>query len=184
MAKDHYGTPSYGYDTSVTISSKRNVAVQVLDSTKWVPAVLHKFMVDPYGDCAFWFACIGRIRRRKISKANWTFWAASRAGGPFIEQSPSFGGVFHHAIVGDNSMALSNDAQIAMEQGMMIAEVNVGIGAVDRILKMTKDGKSNNRELTNARAELDHWRARLLKTVHTGTPQRSRLPGALNSSTK
>src|SRR5215467_7273202 len=29
----------------------------------------------------------------------------------------------------------------------------------DRILKMTKDGKSNNRELTNARAELDHWRA-------------------------
>jgi hypothetical protein len=53
---------------------------------------------------------------------------------------------------------------------MMIAEVNVAIGAVDRILKMTKDGKSNNRELTNARAELDHWRARLLKAVHKGTP--------------
>jgi hypothetical protein len=69
-------------------------------------------------------------------------------------------------------------------QGMMIAEVNVGIGVVDRILKMTKDGKSNNRELTNARAELDHWRARLLKTVHRGTPQRSRLPGALSPSTK
>jgi hypothetical protein len=67
-------------------------------------------------------------------------------------------------------MALSNDAQIAMEQGMMIAEVNVAIGAVDRILKMTKDGKSNNRELTNARAELDHWRARLLKAVHKGAP--------------
>jgi hypothetical protein len=67
---------------------------------------------------------------------------------------------------------------------MMIAEVNVGIGVVDRILKMTKDGKSNNRELTNARAELDHWRARLLKTVHRGTPQRSRLPGALSPSTK
>jgi len=55
-------------------------------------------------------------------------------------------------------------------QGMMIAEVNVAIGAVDRILKMTKDGKSNNRELTNARAELDHWRARLLKAVNKGTP--------------
>ena len=67
-------------------------------------------------------------------------------------------------------MALSNDAQIAMEQGMMIAEVNVAIGGVDRILKMTKDGKSNNRELTNARAELDHWRARLLKAVNKGTP--------------
>jgi hypothetical protein len=67
-------------------------------------------------------------------------------------------------------MALSNDAQIAMEQGMMIAEVNVAIGTVDRILKMTKDGKRNNRELTNVRAELDHWRARLLKAVHKGTP--------------
>jgi hypothetical protein len=44
-------------------------------------------------------------------------------------------------------------------QGMMIAEVNVGIGAVDCILKMTKDGMSNNRELTNARAKLDHCRA-------------------------
>jgi hypothetical protein len=37
-------------------------------------------------------------------------------------------------------MAPSNDAQIAMEQGMMIAEVNMAIGAVDRILKMIKDG--------------------------------------------
>ena len=113
-------------------------------------------------------------------KANWTFSAASCAGGAFIEQSPSVGGVFHHGIVGDNSTVLSN----AMEQGMVIAEVNVGIGAVDRILKMTKDGKSNNRELTNARAELDRWRARLLKTVHRGAPQRSRLPGALSPSTK
>jgi hypothetical protein len=64
-------------------------------------------------------------------------------------------------------MAPSND-QIAMEQGMMIAEVNIAIGAIDRILKMIKDGKSNNRELTNARAELDHWRMRLLKAVHKG----------------
>jgi len=71
---------------------------------------------------------------------------------------------------GDNSMALSNDAQIAMEQGMMIAEVNIAIGAIDRILKTTKHGRSNNRELTNARAELDHWRARLLKAVHKGAP--------------
>jgi hypothetical protein len=57
-----------------------------------------------------------------------------------------------------------------MEQGMMIADVNMAIGAIDRILKMTKDGKSNNRELTIAQAELDHWRARLLKAVHKGTP--------------
>ena len=71
---------------------------------------------------------------------------------------------------GDNGMALANDAQIAMEQGMMIAEVNMAIGAIDRILKIIKDGKSNNRELTNARAELDHWRARLLKAVHKGAP--------------
>ena len=65
-------------------------------------------------------------------------------------------------------MAPSNHAQIAMEQGMTIAEVNMAIGAIDRILKMMKDGKSNNRELTNARAELDHWRTRLLKAVHKG----------------
>ena len=56
-------------------------------------------------------------------------------------------------------MAASNDAQIAMEQGMIIAEANIAIGAIDRILKMTKNGKSNNRELTNARSELDHWRS-------------------------
>jgi len=56
-----------------------------------------------------------------------------------------------------------------MEQGMMIAEVNIAIGAIDRILKTTKHGRSNNRELTNARAELDHWRARLLQAVHKGT---------------
>jgi hypothetical protein len=29
---------------------------------------------------------------------------------------------------------------------MMTAEVNIAIGAIDRIFKMTKDGKSNNRE--------------------------------------
>jgi hypothetical protein len=67
-------------------------------------------------------------------------------------------------------MAPPGDAQIAkertLEQGMMIAEVNMAIGAIDRILKLIKDGKSNHRELTNARAELDHWRARLLQTVH------------------
>ena len=67
-------------------------------------------------------------------------------------------------------MAPPGDAQIskesALEQGMMIAEVNIAIGAIDRILKVVKDGKSNNRELTNARAELDHWRARLFEAVH------------------
>jgi hypothetical protein len=74
--------------------------------------------------------------------------------------------VFHHGIVGDNRMGLSNDAQIAMEQGMMIAEVNTAIGAIDRILKIIKGGKANNRELTNARVELAHWRAHLLKAIH------------------
>jgi hypothetical protein len=34
--------------------------------------------------------------------------------------------------------------------------------------RRTKDGRSNNRELTNARVELDHWRARLLKVIHKG----------------
>jgi hypothetical protein len=65
-------------------------------------------------------------------------------------------------------MALSNEAKIAMEQGMTIAEVNIAIGAIDRILKMTKHGRSKNQELTNARAELDHWRAHLLKVIHKG----------------
>ena len=69
-------------------------------------------------------------------------------------------------------MASPRDAQIAkertLEQGMMIAEVNIAISAIDRILKVIKDGKSKNRELTNARAELDHWRARLLQTIHKG----------------
>jgi hypothetical protein len=46
MATAYYGTPSYGYETFVTISSKRNVAVLVLDSTKLMPAVLNKFMTD------------------------------------------------------------------------------------------------------------------------------------------
>ena len=72
------------------------------------------------------------------------------------------------ARLGDYSMAPSNVAQIAMEQGMMIADVNMAIGAIDRILKVIRDGKSNNRELTNAKAELDHWRARLLQTVRKG----------------
>jgi hypothetical protein len=63
-------------------------------------------------------------------------------------------------------MALSKDAQIAMEQGMTIAEVNIAIGAIDRVLKTTKHGRSNNRELTNARVELAHWRAHLLKASH------------------
>ena len=64
-------------------------------------------------------------------------------------------------------MTPSNDAQIAMKHGMMIAEVNMAI-AIDRILKVIRDGRSNNRELTNARTELDHWRARLLQTVRKG----------------
>jgi len=64
-------------------------------------------------------------------------------------------------------MGVPEGIQIAVEKGMMIAEVNMAIGAIDRTLKMVRDGKSNNRELTNARAELDHWRARLLKTVHS-----------------
>jgi len=63
-------------------------------------------------------------------------------------------------------MAASNDAQIAMEQGMMIAEVNIAIGAIDRILKMVKDGKSNSRQLTYTWEELDQWRTCLLKAVH------------------
>jgi hypothetical protein len=67
---------------------------------------------------------------------------------------------------------------------MMIAEVNIAIAAIDRILKIVKDGKSNNRELTNARAELDHWRARLLQAVHKGLAEttffaRSRSHGVL-----
>src|ERR1700746_3092933 len=41
----------------------------------------------------------------------------------------------------------------------------MAIGAIDRILKMIRDGKSNNRELTNARMELDNWGTRLLKAV-------------------
>jgi hypothetical protein len=166
MATDYYGTPSYRYDTFVTVSSRRSVATQFLDSTNGCRPFCTNLWQTNHGDRAFWLVGIGRIRDGKISQANWTFWPASRPGGPFIRQSPSFGGVFHHGIVGDNGMALSNDAQIAMEQGIMIAEVNIAIGAIDRILKMTKDGKSNNRELTNARVELDHWRARLLKAVH------------------
>ena len=67
--------------------------------------------------------------------------------------------------------------EIAMEQGMMIAGVNIAIGAIDRILKTTKHGRSNNRELTNARAELDHWRARLLKAVHEGMPEHAQQGG-------
>jgi hypothetical protein len=51
---------------------------------------------------------------------------------------------------------VQNTKERALEQGMMIAEINIAIGAIDRILKMIKDGKSNHRELTNARAELDH----------------------------
>ena len=57
----------------------------------------------------------------------------------------------------------SNDAQIAIEEGLMIAEVNMAIGAIDRILKMIRDGKSNKpgtdecpggiRPLANAPAE-------------------------------
>jgi hypothetical protein len=111
-------------------------------------------------------------RNGKISQANWTFWPASRLGGPFISLYLAIAifrwCVFHHGIVGDNCMELVNDAQIAMERGMIIAEINIAIGAIDRILKMTKDGRSNNRELTNARLEQDHWRARLLKAVHKG----------------
>jgi hypothetical protein len=155
------GSPSCGYDTFVTMSSKRSVATRFqMDAGRAAQIYGRPTMVP------FWFAGIERIRHGKTSQANWTFWPASRPGGPFVWQSPSFGGVFRHGIVGDDSMALSNDAQIAVEQGMMIAEVNIAIGAVDRILKMAKDGKSNNRELTNARVELGHWRARLLKAIH------------------
>jgi hypothetical protein len=50
---------------------------------------------------------------------------------------------------------------------MMLAEANMAIGVIDRILKMIKDGKSNNRELANARVQLDHWRTRLLKAADT-----------------
>ena len=56
----------------------------------------------------------------------------------------------------------------------MIAELNMAIGAI-RILKMIKDGKSNNGELANARAKLDHWRTRLLKAVAESRSQRLKL---------
>jgi hypothetical protein len=35
---------------------------------------------------------------------------------------------------------------------------------------MTKDGMSNNRELTNARAKLDHWRASVENRPQSHTP--------------
>jgi hypothetical protein len=50
----------------------------------------------------------------------------------------------------DHGMAPSDDAQIDMEQGMMI-EVNMAIG-----VKMVKIANQKP-ELTNARVELDHW---------------------------
>ena len=165
MATDYYGTPSYGYDAFVTISSKRNVAVQVLDSTKWMPAVLHNLWP------IMLIAHFGLRASRESGMERYP----KRTGpfGPLAALAGPLSGNCHLSVVcsatrsrGDNSMALSNDAQIAMEQGMMIAEVNIAIGAIDRILKTTKHGRSHNRELTNARAELDHWRARLLKTVH------------------
>jgi hypothetical protein len=39
----------------------------------------------------------------------------------------------------------------ALEQGMMIAEVNIAIGAIDRTLKVIKDDKSNNRATVRQR---------------------------------
>jgi hypothetical protein len=36
MATDYYGKPSCGYDTFVTRSSKRSVATQFSNSTKWI----------------------------------------------------------------------------------------------------------------------------------------------------
>ena len=41
-------------------------------------------------------------------------------------------------------MAPSNHAQIAMEPGMMIAEVTMAIGAIDRILKIIKSRKTSS----------------------------------------
>jgi len=51
---------------------------------------------------------------------------------------------FYDETRGDSSKAPRHDVQIAMEHGMMIAKVNMAIGAIE--LKMIKDGKSNNRE--------------------------------------
>jgi hypothetical protein len=140
MTKDYYGTPSYGYGTFVTMSSKRCAAEACCHSG----AHFLGKSIEAVHDVSDrqWFEGTMVIL--------WRYYSARGTGG---QQA------WHHRTI-----------QIAMEHGMMIAEVNMAIGAIDRILKMIKDGKSNNRELTNARVELDHWRARLLKAVHKGTP--------------
>jgi hypothetical protein len=71
------------------------------------------------GDRAFWFAGLERIGLGKISQANWTFWPAKRAAGPFISAIAIFRWCVPPQDRGDDSMALSNEAQIAMEQGML-----------------------------------------------------------------
>ena len=138
MTTDYYGTTSYGHDTFVTISSKRSVAEVVTSDALFLGKSVE---------------AVHDVFDRQWFKGPWS----SCGGVIFIPRRAE----------GDNSMAPSND-QFAMEHGMMIAEVNMAIGAIDRILKMIKDGKSNNRELTNARVELDHWRTRLLKAIHKG----------------
>jgi hypothetical protein len=47
MAADYYGTPSYGYDTFVTMSSKRSVATQflVMDASRAAQIFGRRIMV-------------------------------------------------------------------------------------------------------------------------------------------
>jgi hypothetical protein len=51
----------------------------------------------------------------RYPKRTGPFGPLAALAGPLSGQLLSFGGVFRHEIAGDNSMALSNDAQIAME---------------------------------------------------------------------
>ena len=162
----------------MTMSSERKVAALLSQATPIFLASIRSerpdFAWSIDGRC--WKLCSLRVLFSRLNleaDVVATCWLAMRSIGQWFKIGKSSG--HRHLLVmcsttgsGDNSMAPSNDAQIAMEQGMMIAEVNVAIGAIDRILKMIKDGKSNNRELTNARVELDHWRARLLKAIHKG----------------
>jgi hypothetical protein len=76
MAPDYYGTPSYGYDTFVTMSNKRSIAAPFLDSTKWIPARAAQI----YGTrimvvVHFGLRASSESGNGKISQANWTLLA-------------------------------------------------------------------------------------------------------------
>jgi hypothetical protein len=106
-----------------------------------MPNVLHKFMVDE-----FWFAGIGRLRHGKISQANWIFWPARPRGRPLCPAIAFFRCCSTTGSWGTTAWHYRTTPKSLWKQGMMTAEVNIAIGAIDRIFKMTKDGKSNNRE--------------------------------------